>query len=111
MVSGTFDPEESVRRFRDVILVACQLKDLTEVLIDCRELGGRGMAFREMTYASRIAALYRSHLRDGGSPFRLAYVANDAFGGWSPGADVAAGQGLDVYITTDIDAARAWLDT
>ena len=38
-VSGTFDPDEAVQRL-EWITVACRSRQLTQVLVDCRELGG-----------------------------------------------------------------------
>ena len=110
-VSGTFDLEEAVRRFERVTL-ACRLQGLTDVLIDSRALGGQGWAVPEIIYAERIATLYRSHLQQGGSPFRTAYVGSDeAIGSdGSPGEEVMKEEGVDVYVTTEMDAALAWLD-
>ncbi len=109
-VSGTFDTDEAVQRF-ERITITCWSMQLTEVLIDCRELEGWWGATPEIIYASRIAVIYRSYLEDGGSPLRIAYVANDAFvGGWSPGVEMAEKGGMDLYTTTDFDTALAWLD-
>ena len=81
---------------------------LTEVLIDCRELEGGHAAVPEIIYASQIAAIYQSYLGGGGRPLRLAYVANEAFDrGWNPGVEMAQDDGMDIYVTTDIDAALA----
>ena len=115
-VSGTFDPDEAVQRF-ERITAACRSMQLTQVLADCRELEGLWLATPEIIYASRIAAIYQSFLKDGGKPFRVAYVASDAYiasdafrGGFNPGAEVANQSGMDILTTTDFDAALAWLD-
>ena len=111
-VSGTFDPDEAVRRFEDVILPACRSQSLTQVLIDTREVVGLRSAVQGIIYAHQVAALFQSHLRSGGSPIRVAYVANAAFvGDWNPAADVLeVDESFDAYVTTDFDAAIAWLE-
>ncbi len=84
---------------------------LREVLIDCREMEGEWSALTEIIYTSQVTAVYQSHLKDGGSAFRLAYVATDAIiGSWNPGVETAQEEGMDLYVTTDFDAALAWLD-
>ena len=109
-VFGTFGPDEAVQRFERITII-CRPLRLTQVLIDCRELGGQWSATPEIIYASRIADIYRSYLEDGGSPFLLAHVASDAFmSGWSPGVEMAEEGRMDLYTTTDFDAALAWLD-
>ena len=109
-VSGTHDPDESVQRFRRITLT-CRSMQLTEVLIDCREMEGEWSALTEIIYTSQITAIYRSHRKNGGRPIRLAYVALGAIvGGWNPGVETAQEDGMDLYVTTDIDAAIAWLD-
>ena len=110
-VSGTFDPDEAVGRFEH-ITASCRSLHLTQVLVDCRALGGGFSAVSEIIYASQIAAIYQSHLEDRGSPLRFAYVANDAFSSrWNPGVEMAKKDGMDLYTTTDFDAALAGLDT
>ena len=112
-VSGPFDLEEAVRRFEDVILPACRAQNLTQVLIDTREVVGLGSAIQGIIYANQVTTLYLAHLRSGGSPFRVAHVTNPALvGDWNPGADALEVEGgFDAYVTVDIDAALAWLDT
>ena len=84
---------------------------LTEVLIDCREMEGEWAATTEIIYTSQITEVYQSFLKYGGRPFRLAYVATDAIiGGWNPGVETARKDGMELYVTTDFDAALAWLD-
>ncbi len=112
-VSGTFDLEEAVRRFEYVILPACRAQNLTQVLIDTREVVGLRSAIQGIIYANQVTTLYLAHLRSGGSPFLVAYVANPAFAGdWNPGADALEVEGsFDAYVAADLDAALAWLDT
>ncbi len=110
-VSGTYDIDESVQRFERIV-AACRSMHLTDVLIDCREVEGRWSALQEVIYTSRRGAVYQAYVEAGGSPFRIAYVANDALvSGYSPGFDAAQRDGMDIHITTDFDAALAWLDT
>ncbi len=110
-VSGTYDIDESVQRFERIV-AACRSRQLTQVLIDCRELEGHWSALQEVIYASQRGAIYQAYVEDGGRPLCIAYVVNDALvSGRSPGFDAAPEDGMDIYITTDFDAALAWLDT
>ncbi len=111
-VSGTFDPDEAVQRF-ERITAACRSQNLTQVMIDTREVVGLPSAVQAIIYFNQVAAVYRSHLRSGGSPFRVAHVTNPALvGDWNPGSDALEVEGgFDAYVTVDIDAALAWLDT
>jgi len=110
-VSGTYDIDESVQRFERIV-AACRSQQLTQVLIGCRELEGHWSALQEVIYTSQRGAVYQSHLESGGNPLCIAYVVNDALvSGRSTGFDAAQKDGMDIYITTDIDAAMAWLDT
>ena len=109
-VSGTYDIDESVQRFERIV-AACRSMHLTDVLIDCREVEGQWLALQEVIYTSQRGAIHQAYVEDGGSPLCLAYVVNDALiGGYSPGFDAAQRDGMDIYITTDFDAALAWLD-
>ena len=110
-VSGRYDIDESVQRFERLV-AACRSRHLTDVLIDCREVEGRWSALQEVIYTSRRGAVYQAYAEDGGNPLCIAYVVNDALvSGRSPGFDAAQKDGMDIYITTDFDAALAWLDT
>ena len=109
-VSGTYDIDESVQRFERIV-AACRSIHLTDVLIDCRELEGRWSALQEVIYTSRRGAIHQAYVEAGGSPLCIAYVVNDALvSGRSPGFNAAQRGGMDIYITTDFDAALALLD-
>ena len=47
----------------------------------------------------------------GGAPFRPAQVATELLaGGWSEEAQAVVLDGMDLFVTDDMDAALAWLD-
>jgi len=111
-VSGTFDPEAALRRFENLILPTCRAQGLTQVLMDVRNVVGAEGVVPGILYATQRTNLYARHLRDGGSPLRIAYVAPPAsVASWNPGSEILEKDGvLEAYVTGELDAAIAWLE-
>lgn len=109
VVAGSFDVDDALERF-PAIFHACRRTGQDRVLIDNRALEGRMNTSEEMTYAAGVLGHYEAHLRAGGSPVKLAYVANSSFiKTWQPGVNMAKKEGLDVFATAEMSEAEEWL--
>jgi hypothetical protein len=109
VVTGNFELDQALEGFHQVFK-ACRLTGHDRVVIDNRQLVGGMSTTEEVAYAGGAVRHYQDHLRNGGSPLKLAYVGNPSFiKTWQPGVNLARKEGLEVFTTTEMDETLAWL--
>ena len=109
-IQGKYNLDRAKKLFLDAVKAA-QRHNMTNLLVDYREIDGNSTSFQQFDYAEFVASFLTKSSMDGSLPtMRLAYVGKRPF--YKPnkfGETVALNRGAIVKDTDNYEEALAWL--
>jgi len=109
IVSGEFDLQEVVNKFRPV-LSACQSAGLLKVLSDFRKLDGDIYVFEKIIYTLQAMGIIQDIFGPRHNDLQLAYVGTARqVSTYKPGLEIAKKVGIQAIVTDNMNEALEWL--